>query len=368
MRVVSVVGARPQFIKAAIVSRALRAGGIDEILVHTGQHYSDSMSDLFFRDLALPLPDRNLGVGSGTHGEQTGRMLEAIAAVLVEARPDRVLVYGDTNSTIAAALAAAKLQLPVDHVEAGLRSFDRDMPEEVNRVLTDALSDLLFCPTKTAVENLATEGIRDGVHLVGDVMLDLALEVRDSAAPAALPAGVRAGEYFVATVHRASNTDDAARLAEVMRALSRVSNDVAPVVLPAHPRLRGCLTSAGIASNGVRCIEPVGYFEMQGLIRNARGVITDSGGVQKEAAFHGVPCLTLRDTTEWVETVQGGLNRLLGDQLDDLPTAAMECRGARPIPPELLQAFGGGQAGARIAELVAIAAGTRRRWRTAGHA
>jgi UDP-GlcNAc3NAcA epimerase len=366
MRVVSVVGARPQFIKAAIVSRALRGRSIDEVLVHTGQHYSDRMSDLFFRDLALPLPDRNLGVGSGTHGQQTGRMLAAIEAVLAESRPDRVLVYGDTNSTIAAALAAAKLQLPVDHVEAGLRSFDRDMPEELNRVLTDGVADLLFCPTASAVENLANEGIRAGVHLVGDVMLDLALEMQGKASAGPLPNGIRPGEYFIATVHRASNTDDPTRLEAVMRALSRVSREIAPVVLPAHPRLRGCLASAGVPSDGVCCIEPVGYLEMQRLIMRARGVITDSGGVQKEALFHGVPCLTLRDSTEWVETVAAGVNQLLGDRLDELPSAAMECRGVRPVSADVLERFGGGRAGARIADVVNGAQSTRRRWRTAG--
>jgi UDP-N-acetylglucosamine 2-epimerase len=366
MRVVSVVGARPQFIKAAIVSRALRARDIDEVLVHTGQHYSDGMSDVFFRDLPLPLPDRNLGVGSGSHGEQTSRMMAAIEAVFAESRPDRVLVYGDTNSTIAAALAAAKLQLPVDHVEAGLRSFDRDMPEELNRVLTDHVADLLFCPTSTAVENLANEGIRAGVHLVGDVMLDLALEVQGEAAAGPLPDGIHPGEYFIATVHRASNTDDPTRLDAIMRALSRVSREIAPVVLPVHPRLRGCLTKASVPSDGVRCIAPVGYLEMQRLIMRARGVITDSGGVQKEALFHGVPCLTLRDSTEWVETIETGMNQLLGDRLDELPSAAQDCRGVRPVPAQVLERFGGGKAGVRIAQLVKGAQLARRRWRTDG--
>lgn len=361
--VVSVIGARPQFIKAAIVSRALRSAGVSEVLVHTGQHYDDRLSDLFFRELGLPTPDRHLGVGSAAHGEQTGRMVAALETVIQEVQPERVLVYGDTNSTVAGALAAAKLQVALDHVEAGLRSFDRDMPEEINRVVTDHVADLLFCPTHTAVRNLAREGIRQGVHLVGDVMLDLALETRDQARLVPLPKDVEEGEFFLATVHRASNTDEPVRLRNLMDTLGRVSRDVAPVILPAHPRLRSRLEAAHIDPDGVRLLEPVGYLEMQGLIQRARGVITDSGGVQKEALFHGTRCLTLRDSTEWVESVEAGLNELLGDRLEALPEAAARCRDRSPVPEAVLEQFGGGRAGERLAKLVAEAGGRRHRWR-----
>jgi UDP-GlcNAc3NAcA epimerase len=360
--VLAVVGARPQFIKAAIVSRALRSTGVRELLVHTGQHYDDRLSDLFFRELALPAPDRHLGVGSAGHGQQTGRMLAALEDVIQEIRPDRVLVYGDTNSTIAGALAAAKLHVAVDHVEAGLRSFDRDMPEEINRLVTDHVADLLFCPTRTAVRNLEREGIRQGVHLVGDVMLDLALETRDSALAVPLPDGVREGEFFVATVHRPSNTHEPERLRALIDALGRVSREVAPVVLPAHPRLRSRLRDAGVDPDGVRLLEPVGYLEMQGLILRARGVITDSGGVQKEALFHGTRCLTLRDTTEWVESVAAGLNELIGDRLEVLPEAAARCRDRTVAPAAVLDQFGAGRAGQRIAHILAEAGQHRFRW------
>jgi UDP-N-acetylglucosamine 2-epimerase len=361
--VVAVVGARPQFVKAAIVSRALRTAGVHEVLVHTGQHYDDALSGLFFNELGLPTPDRHLGVGSAPHGEQTGRMVGALEGVIRELQPDRVLVYGDTNSTIAGALAAAKLQVAVDHVEAGLRSFDRDMPEEINRVVTDHVADLLFCPTQTAVQNLEREGIRHGVHLVGDVMLDLALETRDRALSIPLPSAVREGEFFIATIHRASNTDEPVRLRALMNALGRVSREVAPVVLPAHPRLRSRLRDAAVDPDGVRLVEPVGYLEMQGLILRARGVITDSGGVQKEALFHGTRCLTLRDSTEWVESVDAGLNELLGDRLDALPEAAARCGDRTFVPTTVFEQFGGGHAGDRVAALVVEAGRERLRWR-----
>jgi UDP-GlcNAc3NAcA epimerase len=366
MRVMTIVGARPQFIKAAVISHELRCLSVDEILVHTGQHYDAAMSDVFFRQLGLREPDHYLGIGSGPHGSQTGRMLAAIEEVLQRVAPARVIVYGDTNSTLAGALAAAKLHIAVDHVEAGLRSFDRDMPEEVNRVLTDRLSDQLFCPTRTAVENLKAEGIRAGVHLAGDVMLDLALRARSAALETPLPADVRAGEYFVATVHRAANTDDGARLERVVAALGEVSRRIAPVVLPVHPRLAQRLTAARLALDGLQCIEPVGYLEMQGLILRARAVITDSGGVQKEALFHGVPCLTLRDTTEWTESVAAGMNVLVGDDVSRLPMLADACHGRAEVPAAIFEAFGGGRAASVIAGTIRATAGARRRWGEGG--
>jgi UDP-N-acetylglucosamine 2-epimerase len=362
MIVLSVVGARPQFIKAAVVSSALVEAGVTEILVHTGQHYDERLSEIFFVQLGLRAPDHHLGIGSASHGEQTGRMLAELERVIERVRPDRVLVYGDTNSTLAGALAAAKMHVPVDHVEAGLRSFDRSMPEEVNRVLTDHVSDQLLCPTGTAVRNLEREGIREGVVHAGDVMLDLALRAREAALATPLPDGIEEGAYFLATVHRPANTDDPSRLAAVMEALAAVGRAVAPVVLPAHPRLAARLGGVGFA-HGVHITEPAGYLEMQGLILRARGVITDSGGVQKEAMFHGVRCLTLRDSTEWVESLEAGMNVLLGDELLRLVEAAAACAGRAETPRPILDAFGGGEAGARIAEVVREAGRERRRWR-----
>ncbi len=358
----SILGARPQFVKAAVVSRALRSAGIEETLVHTGQHYDDRMSAAFFRELSIGEPDIQLGIGSGTHGEQTGRMLRALENVMREMEPSRVVIYGDTNSTIAGALAAAKLCIPVDHVEAGLRSYDRDMPEEQNRIVADHLSDLLFCPTRVAVDNLSREGVTHGVQLVGDVMLDLALVVRQAALCAQPPQGLASGEFFTTTLHRASNTDDPVRLRSLVQALREVSAGVGPVVLPVHPRLRRRLDEAGIDTDGIVTTEPAGYTEMQTLILHSRGVITDSGGVQKEALFHGVRCITLRDTTEWPETVDAGMNTLVQDPAGIL-AAARGCAGRIGSPPEILNAFGGGVAGERIAAAISAAGSQRRRWR-----
>ncbi len=314
MRIATVVGARPQFIKAAAVSRVLRARpGVEEVLVHTGQHYDEEMSDVFFEDLEIPRPDHHLGIGSSTHGTQTGRMLEAIERVILDEKPDRVLVYGDTNSTLAGALAAVKLCIPVGHVEAGLRSFNRYMPEEINRVLADHASDLLFAPTNAAVENLRREGIAgDGVHLVGDVMYDVALcyaAKADQRSRVLEQLGLRSKGYVLATVHRAENTDEPSRLRAIFEGLERVAQDL-PVVLPLHPRTRRCLELSRIKVTNIDLIEPVGYLEMVMLEKNAAVIATDSGGVQKEAFFYCVPCVTLRDETEWVETVNSGWNRL----------------------------------------------------------
>ena len=362
MLVASVVGARPQFIKASIVSRALAANGIREYMIHTGQHYDDLMSDVFFRELGLRAADCNLGIGSGSHGQQTGRMISDIERVLGDVRPDRVLVYGDTNSTLAAALAAAKLRIPFDHVEAGVRSFDRDMPEELNRILTDQLADLLLCPTQTAVSNLAREGLRTGASVVGDVMLDLVIECTPLTTHIALPTGLCEGEYFLATMHRAENTDDVERLGQLLRGLETIAREIAPVLLPAHPRLQSRLTEHGHKLQGVRLMPPVGYVESQALIRRARGVITDSGGIQKEALFHGVPCITLRPTTEWVESVDAGMNTLVDDDIDALAKAAAEAHGRVPIPPKVCRLFGDGHAASAIASTIREAGAGRRRW------
>jgi UDP-GlcNAc3NAcA epimerase len=305
------VGARPQFIKAAAVSRPLRQHH-HEILLHTGQHYDDAMSDRFFTELDLPRPEIELGVGSASHAQQTGRILIGIETAITEHRPDAVLVYGDTNSTIAGALAAAKMHVPVAHVEAGLRSFNRAMPEEINRVVTDALSSLLLCPSETAAANLRQEGITSGVHVVGDVMADVLAKFGGTANAAAVLAGfgVRDGRYFVATVHRAENTDDVSRLRAIIDALSDLP---LPVVFPAHPRVKAAMASSGLRPGAnVTVAEPLGYASMIALARHSRAVLTDSGGLQKEAYWLGVPCVTLRDETEWIETVASGWNTLTG--------------------------------------------------------
>jgi len=291
----------------------LAARGVSEVAIHTGQHYDPQLSDVFFEQLKLRPPDHRLGVGSASHGIQTARMLQSIEAVLLAERLDCLLVYGDTNSTLAGALAAAKLGIPVAHVEAGLRSFNRAMPEEINRVVTDHLCDLLFCPTETSVANLAAEGIVRGVHLVGDVMYDSVLyNLRlAEAAPSPLhPLGLSDRAYYLATVHRAGNTDDPERLRGIIEMLAALD---APAILPLHPRTAKALAGAGISSDrgALRTIEPVSYLDMLLLERHARAVITDSGGVQKEAYFFGVPCVTLRAETEWVETVEAGWNVLV---------------------------------------------------------
>ncbi|GIV96198.1 MAG: UDP-N-acetyl glucosamine 2-epimerase [Herpetosiphonaceae bacterium] len=317
MKIVTVVGARPQFIKAAAVSRILRSTpGLNEILVHTGQHYDENMSDVFFEELNIPRPDYHLGIGSGSHGAQTGRMLEAIEQVLLAERPNWVLVYGDTNSTLAGALAAAKLHIPVAHVEAGLRSFNRKMPEEINRVLTDHAADLLFAPTEAAVENLRREGIPgERVIFVGDVMYDAALYFGTRAeqrSDVLARLGLKAQNYVLATIHRAENTDNADRLRDIVSGLVDLAHDIA-VVLPLHPRTRGALQREGLLDKAIGpicLIDPVGYLDMIMLEKHARLIITDSGGVQKEAFFYRVPCITLRNETEWTELVTLGWNQL----------------------------------------------------------
>jgi len=314
MKIVTIVGARPQFIKCAPLSRELRREHT-EVLVHTGQHYDYGMSDVFFADLAIPEPDYNLGVGSGPQGMQTGEILARVEDVLLKEEPDLAIVFGDTNSTLAGALAAVKLHIPVAHVEAGLRSFDRTMPEEINRVVTDHVSALLFCPTETAVRNLAREGIRNGVFLVGDVMVDALAYNRGIAAERSrvLPRfGLQPGNYLVLTVHRPANTDSREHMEAILAALGDAG---LPVLFPIHPRTRKMLELYGLRDRlpeNILATEPLGYLDMLEAMACAGKVLTDSGGVQKEAYLLGVPCITLRETTEWVETVQDGWNVLVG--------------------------------------------------------
>jgi UDP-N-acetylglucosamine 2-epimerase len=333
MKVVTVVGARPQFVKAGPVSRALRPSH-QEILVHTGQHYDANMSDVFFADLDIPPPDVNLEIGSGPHGQQTGEMLARIEAVLVAEKPDWLLVYGDTNSTLAGALAASKLHIPVAHVEAGLRSFNRRMPEEVNRVVTDHVARLLFCPSAVAVENLAAEGIVDGVCIVGDVMassLAFAASRARTRSRILTQLGLTAKDYFLATVHRAENTDSSARLGALMEAFSSLGERV---VFPVHPRTRKMLAQFDIVPGPtVAMVEPLGYLDMVMAAQSARMILTDSGGIQKEAYWLGVPCITLRDETEWVETVESGWNTLTGTASESIVRAARNGHVPAARPP-----------------------------------
>ncbi len=361
MKIATIVGARPQFVKAAVVSRALRAlPDCQETLIHTGQHYDENMSAVFFEELEIPAPDYHLGIGSGSHGQQTGRMLEGIENVLREEAPDWVLVYGDTNSTLAGALAAAKLLIPVAHVEAGLRSFNKRMPEEINRVLTDHVSDSLFAPTEAAVRNLEREGIAGGrVHLVGDVMYDAALYYAERAEAHSRileTLGLESGGYVLATVHRAENTDDPTRLAAIFAGLARNAAE-APVVLPLHPRTQAALTREGLLAQAeakLRLIEPVGYLDMTQLEKNARVIVTDSGGVQKEAYFYRVPCVTLRDETEWVELVEAGWVRLLTPDSAERVAAGVRAALGGPTGQEKASnLYGGGRSAAQISALLA---------------
>ncbi len=323
MKIVTIVGARPQFIKCAPVSRELRKDHT-EILVHTGQHYDPEMSDIFFEELHIPKPDYNLNVGSGSHGKQTGEILAKTEEILVKEKPDLVLVYGDTNSTLAGALAAAKLHIPVAHVEAGLRSFDRTMPEEINRVVTDHISDILFCPTQTSVDNLAAEGITKGVYLVGDVMADALAYNEDLALKQSRileSLGLDAGTYLVLTVHRPANTDSRDAMGAIIGALKESGM---PVVFPVHPRTKKYLREYGLwdrVPENIHITEPLGYLDMLCLMSHAKKILTDSGGVQKEAYMLGVPCITLRENTEWVETVEAGWNVLAGADMKKILSA-----------------------------------------------
>jgi UDP-N-acetylglucosamine 2-epimerase len=344
MNVVTVIGNRPQFVKAAAVSRLLRERH-HELLVHTGQHHDDELSTVFVRELGVPRPEVELGIHGGTNTDQTARMLAALGPLLAERRPDRVLVYGDTNSTLAGALAAAQAQIPVAHVEAGMRSFDRAMPEELNRVLTDHASDLLLCSSQTAVDNLRREGVAGEVVLVGDVMVDIAHLFQPRAReeqPAFQP------PYLLATAHRAGNVDDPARLQALVDLLVAIPQDV---VLPLHPRTRSRLEAAGLLERlgaGVELLAPQGYLDFTSLLVHAAAVLTDSGGVQKEAYLAGVPCVTLRDTTEWTETVDAGWNVLV-DLDRDAALAALQ----RTPPAQRPELYGDGRAGERVVSSLA---------------
>jgi UDP-GlcNAc3NAcA epimerase len=358
MRILTVVGNRPQFIKAAAVSGLLRAEH-EEILVHTGQHYDDSLSAVFFSELGLSAPERELGIGGGSNTSQTARMLAALEPLLSETEPDAVLVYGDTNSTLAGALAATQHRIPVAHVEAGMRSFDRSMPEELNRVLCDHMSELLLCASDLSAANLAREAVAGSVEVVGDVMVDVALKWQPSARAntTVLDAhGLARGDYLLLTAHRAGNVDDPERLRALLSLLAALPSTV---VFPLHPRTRTRLKQAGLLTElreleGVTLTEPLGYVEFSALLCNARAVLTDSGGVQKEAYLAGVPCVTLRSTTEWVETVDVGWNTLV-DLDRDGALAALE----QPAPADHPQLYGDGKAAERcVAALGGLAAGS----------
>ncbi len=346
MKVVSIVGARPNFVKLAPVSEALRKR-CDEVVIHTGQHYDYEMDKLFFDELQLPVPAYHLEVGSGSHGAQTAEMLIGIEAALLDEQPDAVLVFGDTNTTFAGAYAAAKIQMKVGHVEAGLRSFNRAMPEEINRVLTDHCSDLLFCPTETAVGNLATEGITTGVSLTGDVMVDALrthIKMAETSSHVLDNLALTPREYYLATIHRPSNTDVERNLKDIIETFAEIAN----VVFPCHPRTERFLRQYGLweyAMSHLNVIRPAGYFDMIVLEKNAQLILTDSGGVQKEAYILNVPCITLRNETEWVETVEDGWNILVGNDRDKILNAV-----AQFSPPRAQRhVFGRGDAGTRIA-------------------
>ena len=321
MKIVTIIGARPQFIKASALSRAFRvhnkssAQKIEEIIIHTGQHFDKNMSNVFFTELEIPHPNYNLEIASLSHGAMTGRMLESIELILIDEQPDYVLIYGDTNSTLAGALAASKLHIPIAHVEAGLRSFNMKMPEEINRILSDKISNLLFCPTEIAVINLKNEGIVSGVHNVGDVMYDVTLYYREQAkAKIELSKwNVTDGNYALCTIHRAENTDNLSRLQSIFDALREIAKEL-PVILPIHPRTRQLLKRLDKETwlKSINILEPLPFLEMLRLEMSAKVILTDSGGIQKEAYFHEVPCITLRDETEWVETVEMGWNKIVG--------------------------------------------------------
>lgn len=359
MRIVTVIGARPQFIKASVVSAAIaKRPMVEEVVIHTGQHFDANMSSVFFAELGMADPKYHLGIHGGPHGTMTARMLAGIEQILLEERPDVLLVYGDTNSTLAGALAAVKLHIPVAHVEAGLRSFNMRMPEEINRILTDRVSTWLFAPTAVAVAHLRREGLNaESIHEVGDVMYDAALHHGARAAKSGNSAvaglALPPNGYVLVTAHRAENTDDASRLRTILDAVMRVGRQM-PVLWPLHPRTRGALQSAdllALAENQVNVVEPLGYLDMVSAERYAAVIATDSGGVQKEAFFHGVPCVTLRDETEWVELVSAGWNRLAppndAEQVANAILAACGTRGA-PVEP-----YGDGHAAEKIVACLA---------------
>ena len=356
MEIVTIVGARPQFIKAAPVSLAFQYAGFNEFLVHTGQHYDVNMSQIFFKELGIPDPDLNLNIGSGTHGFQTGQILIQLENVLIEKKPDWVLVYGDTNSTLAGALAAVKLNIPIIHVEAGLRSFNRLMPEEHNRVITDNCATLLICPTSTAVSNLSREGINKGVHLVGDTMYDAVLlfkKAADKHSQILDDLQLESKKFILATLHRQGNADDPKKLRNILMALIEIDEKI---VFPVHPRTRknidllGSKLEKALVESKIKMIEPVGYLDMLMLEQHARLIMTDSGGIQKEAYFFGIPCVTLREETEWVELVEQGCNILAGNNPQSIYKAySTMIDTSFEVLAEL---YGGGKATERIIRLL----------------
>lgn len=356
-RICTVVGARPQFIKAASITRSLRnlqedgSGYFEEVLIHTGQHYDDNLSEQFFKELDLPAPRRHLGIGSGTHGQQTGAMLTAIEAALDSEAPDLVIVFGDTNSTLAGALAAAKMLIPVAHVEAGLRSFNRAMPEEINRIISDHVSDLLFCPSDVAVKNLADEGIKSKVSNVGDVMLDVLLSQLDVARNERswlAKFDVEEDQFVLATLHRAGNTESRARLGDIIEGLRLVAQRAYPVIVPLHPRTASKIQEFQMDTQPLRIVEPLPYSALLSLEASAKCVVTDSGGMQKEAYWLGTPCVTVRDETEWVETIESGWNQLAAAEPRSIYSAVTQF----VAPPHRPDLYGDGTAGDRIAAIL----------------
>lgn len=355
MKILTVIGARPQFIKASAVSAAiLKKSAIKEVIVHTGQHFDSNMSEVFFNELNIPRPSYQLNINSGSHGAMTGRMLEQIEQVCIKESPDKLMVYGDTNSTLAGALAAAKLHIPVVHIEAGLRSFNMQMPEEVNRILTDQVSNILFCPTETAIRNLKNEGFdRKNVKIfnVGDVMQDSSVYFSNFAKKPNQLKGLGKSEFIIATLHRAENTDDINRLKNIVNALNYLHNNIKPVVLPLHPRTRKVIENLNLDLN-VTVIEPVGYLEMLWLLKNCSLVVTDSGGVQKEAFFFNKPCVTMRDQTEWVELIEEGVNMLAGADTQTIIDLTIKMLGKEILDSKNL--YGGGNASIKIVEHLTV--------------
>lgn len=360
MKICTIIGARPQFIKAAVVSAKIveynnstlktRHSKLEEVIIHTGQHYDREMSEIFFQELGIPREKYNLQVGSGSHGQQTGRMIEAIEKVLDNEKPDWTLVYGDTNSTLAGALAAVKLHIPVAHIEAGMRSFNREMPEEINRVVADHVCELNFCSTKTAVENLKKEGLEHTAHLTGDVMYDCSLKFAEVAKKYCNPLkkfNLKTNDYILITCHRAENTDDKSRLSQIIEAVNKISDEI-PILYPVHPRTKGFLKKHKLSfSENIKIVPPVSYLEMLILEKNARIILTDSGGVQKEAFFYNVPCVTMRNETEWVETVELGWNVISGaDQKKILSSVANFTK--HPPKPTKVKPYGNGDATDKI--------------------
>ncbi|AKB24401.1 UDP-N-acetylglucosamine 2-epimerase [Methanosarcina sp. MTP4] len=351
MKIASIVGVRPQFVKASVVSKELRKKH-DEILIHTGQHYDYHMNNVFFSELNIPEPDYFLGIGSGSHGFQTGEMLKKIEEVLIKEEPDLVLTYGDTNSTLAGALAASKLHVKTAHVESGLRSFDKSMPEEINRILTDHCSDLLFCPTKNAVSNLKNEGITDNVHLTGDVMADSLLynkKIAENKSNILNDLGLQSKSYFLTTIHRASNTDNKENLKNIVDAFSELKETV---VFPVHPRTEKFLKEYGMydkLKSSVELVKPLGFLDFIKLMNHAKMILTDSGGIQKEAYILKIPCITLRENTEWGETVEDGWNVLVGANKDKILEMV---NGFHPSLKTHEDRFGNGNASEKIVSII----------------